>query len=186
MAFDGYTHLFQKLVTKAGDLAHFRNIPVDFVIDTKGCQAGGLNFTVDIGLIPPLYYTAIKCRVPSIRREAIGILHHVPHREAMWDALVVAAAAEKVVHLEEWDFYGEPGFSPAEKVVSRAPESLSLPSLPEAYRFEDVQLTVQDGTNNKGKVICRRRQQSGILSYNSGTEWEVIEEPFEFERSYTH
>jgi hypothetical protein len=193
MVFDGYTHAFQNLVTRANDLAHFRNIPVHYVIDTKNCRLGGLNFTADMGLIAPLYYTAIKCRVPSIRREAIDILKSVPHRESMWDGLVVAAVAEKVVHLEEWKFYDEPGFLQAEKVLSRASDSpspdrrsRSLASLPEAYRFEAVQLTMQEGTNNTGKVICRRRKKNSIVSYNSSTEWEIIEEPFECETSYTH
>lgn len=54
-----------------------------------------------MGIIPPLYLTAIKCRFPSIRRKAISLLSSSPRREGMWDAFLAVKVAEKVMTIEE-------------------------------------------------------------------------------------
>lgn len=121
------------------------------------CRPGSASFIVDMGIILPLCYTAIKFRVPSTRRQAIDVLTTSPHREAMWDGAIVAAIAERVIALEEGDFFRKDSSSSLPPVLTRGgkpqPSSQSWgsgsSSLPEAYRFEDVQVIMQDGTRNR-------------------------------------
>lgn len=59
-------------------------------------------FAFEMGIIPALYFTAIKCRSPSLRRKAIDMLKKVmPRREGLWDARVLAGIALRVVEIEE-------------------------------------------------------------------------------------
>ncbi|KAN0119295.1 hypothetical protein V8E51_001503 [Hyaloscypha variabilis] len=59
-------------------------------------------FTFEMGIIPPLYFTAIKCRDPTVRREAIRLLGLArPRKEGLWDARNLASIAERVVEIEE-------------------------------------------------------------------------------------
>lgn len=55
----------------------------------------------DIGLIPPMFLTALRCRDPVIRRRAIALLHKGPRQEGVWNADMVAAVAERAVEIEE-------------------------------------------------------------------------------------
>lgn len=59
---------------------------------------------VDIGWIPPLYYTAIKCRHASVRLHAVLLLETTTHREGFWDAHISAAVARTVMAIESDDF----------------------------------------------------------------------------------
>lgn len=58
-------------------------------------------FTLDFGLVAPLYEIARLCRDPTIRRKAINLLRAHPMREGMWDGLLAARAAEAQMELEE-------------------------------------------------------------------------------------
>jgi hypothetical protein len=39
------------------------------------------SFSLELGIIPCLFYTAIKCRHPDLRRRAIALLRQVPRRK---------------------------------------------------------------------------------------------------------
>jgi hypothetical protein len=56
---------------------------------------------VDIGWMPPLYYTAIHCRHHAIRSHAIRLLESTSHREGFWDVHIAAAVARTVMQIEE-------------------------------------------------------------------------------------
>jgi len=58
-------------------------------------------FVFDLYVIPVLYFVAIKCRHPLIRRKAISLLSSSPRREGLWDAAPVARAAQRVMAIEE-------------------------------------------------------------------------------------
>jgi hypothetical protein len=60
------------------------------------------SFTFEMGVIPPLYFVAIKCRVPSIRRTALSLLETtMPRREGIWIASLYVAVAKRIVQIEE-------------------------------------------------------------------------------------
>ena len=55
-----------------------------------------LHSLVDVGWIPPLYYTAINCRSQSVRMRAVELIESSAHREGIWDSKMAAATAKKV------------------------------------------------------------------------------------------
>jgi hypothetical protein len=119
-------------------------------------------FSVDMGFIPPLFYTAIKCRNPRIRRQAIELLIFAPHREGFWDGVLVARIAGEVIKLEEKEFYRDFQVNDAFGVYSiPSEEDLSLPALPESYRIHEVQMVPPDNSGGNAMLICKRPQGDG-------------------------
>jgi hypothetical protein len=65
-----------------------------------------MSFTIfDICTLPVFYYTATRCRVPALRRQALAGLSLLRHRECHWDGWLTYAVAKKVVELEEGSAY---------------------------------------------------------------------------------
>ncbi|KAK3942534.1 hypothetical protein QBC46DRAFT_309163 [Diplogelasinospora grovesii] len=116
---------------------------------------------VDLGWIPPLYYTATKCRVHRIRAQAIRLLECTSHREGIWDANTAACAARKVVQIEERDFYTsfEDAADEFELLKAPSPEDLELPTLPDSYRLRDVEVVLSGTPMDKILLYCT--QQGG-------------------------
>jgi hypothetical protein len=65
-------------------------------------SSSSTRFSVDIGVVPVLYYIAIKCRHPHVRRKALGMLRDPPRREAVWDSLGAASVVSEVIMVEEY------------------------------------------------------------------------------------
>ncbi|KAJ9227401.1 transcriptional regulator family: Fungal Specific TF [Paecilomyces variotii] len=59
------------------------------------------SFCGEMGIIPPLYYTALKCREPILRRKAINLISSYHRREGMWEGILYAKVAEFVMAMEE-------------------------------------------------------------------------------------
>jgi len=77
-------------------------------------------FTFEMGVIPPLYFTAIKCRDPKVRREALKLLGLArPRKEGLWDARNLTSIARRVIEIEK-DGMVEPGFPAEQKRVHDA------------------------------------------------------------------
>ncbi|TID27049.1 hypothetical protein E6O75_ATG01542 [Venturia nashicola] len=55
----------------------------------------------DIHILGPLFYTALKCRHPKLRRRALEILKMAPRREGLWNAHHAYVTAKRVIELEE-------------------------------------------------------------------------------------
>lgn len=64
------------------------------------------SFAADLGIVPPLYVVATKCRDPWLRRQAIQLLKSSARREGMWDSELTSNIAIWVMQLEE---QGVPG-----------------------------------------------------------------------------
>lgn len=62
---------------------------------------GQVLFTFEMGLIPPLYFTAQRCRVPKLRRQAISLLQRAPSKEGMWNRAEMVYLANRVIQIEE-------------------------------------------------------------------------------------
>lgn len=58
-------------------------------------------FQMDHGIIAPLFVVAHKCRDPYLRRRAITLLYCAPRQEGVWDSILTARVAERVMNLEE-------------------------------------------------------------------------------------
>lgn len=62
---------------------------------------GSAKFSLHMAYIAPLYFVALKCRVPGIRRNAVAILEKTHGREGLWDAKLHARVARRVIEIEE-------------------------------------------------------------------------------------
>ena len=60
-----------------------------------------------LGIIPPLFMTAISCRDPKLRRKALSLLHAAGRSEGEWDSCIAACVARCVLLVEERG-YGAP------------------------------------------------------------------------------
>lgn len=58
-------------------------------------------FQLDYSLIGPLFSVAHKCRDPGLRRKAIAMLYSAPRQEGVWDSILTARVAERIMNLEE-------------------------------------------------------------------------------------
>ncbi|KAJ5768725.1 hypothetical protein N7520_003284 [Penicillium odoratum] len=61
----------------------------------------------DMQILGPLYFTALKCRYPALRRHALQILQFAPRREGLWNAHYAYVTAKRIIELEERDLNGE-------------------------------------------------------------------------------
>ncbi|KAK0123739.1 hypothetical protein ONS95_008746 [Cadophora gregata] len=69
------------------------------------------SFALDLGIVPPLFVVATKCRDRKLRREAIRLLMSSPRREGMWDSILSGRVGSWIMHIEEagltpWDGRG--------------------------------------------------------------------------------
>ena len=58
-------------------------------------------FSLDLNIVAPLYAVAHRCRDPVIRRKAVSILYAAPRQEGVWDGVLTARVAEKLISIEE-------------------------------------------------------------------------------------
>ncbi|KAI1449950.1 hypothetical protein F5Y02DRAFT_370493 [Annulohypoxylon stygium] len=59
------------------------------------------SFSADLGIVPPLFVAATKCRDPTTRRQAIQLLRSSSRREGMWDSELAARIGMWVMDIEE-------------------------------------------------------------------------------------
>jgi hypothetical protein len=116
-----------------------------------------IGVAADVGWIPPLYYTALKCRSHRSRSHAIHLLRSVPHKEGVWDSWLAATVADKVRQLEEHGTAHEL-FSEADFAL----EDVSQPPFfPETNFYCDVQVDLPED-DNVG-ITCRKRIDGQIF-----------------------
>lgn len=59
------------------------------------------SFALDLGIVPPLFVVATKCRDRKLRRQAINLLMLSPRREGMWDSKLSGRVAQWIMDVEE-------------------------------------------------------------------------------------
>lgn len=82
-------------------ISQSRPVPASPVSGGRMAERPRHMFTLDSGIIAPLYTASRLCRDPVIRRRAIYLLRAYPVREGMWDGLLAARAAEIHMEIEE-------------------------------------------------------------------------------------
>ncbi|KAK1752597.1 hypothetical protein QBC47DRAFT_404919 [Echria macrotheca] len=122
------------------------------------------HFTADIGGIPPLYDTALHCRTPEVRQQAVGLLNAMSSREVIWDSRIAAAVAEEVALIEEGD---DGDYEPGD-VSSTSSESggssngdAGPKTVPLERRVTDVKIFLPDSRDEAIIMTCRRRTDGG-------------------------
>ncbi|KAF2650214.1 hypothetical protein K491DRAFT_683196 [Lophiostoma macrostomum CBS 122681] len=132
--YDQFLPEFAEIVRLAGDVAAARNAKSEQRSDNDFWSG---SFTLDLGIIEPLFRLLMRCRDPKLRREAIAILKSW-HVECWWDPLMIVAIGEFIMEVEEESM--SDGFIPAE---SRA--ILTAKSHCTADRFMLVQCVQKAG-----------------------------------------
>ncbi|KAJ5824307.1 transcriptional regulator family: Fungal Specific TF [Penicillium robsamsonii] len=124
-------------------------------LKTPDCGSNG--FTVEMGYIPPVYYTALKCRVPQFRRQAVRALRAAPHREGVWNGLLLADVLEEIIRIEEGDFYAGSACvnSPVGNILP-TDEDLLVPKVPAEARVSDVRVLLPDDISGDIYVSYRK------------------------------
>ncbi|TVY85209.1 hypothetical protein LSUE1_G000764 [Lachnellula suecica] len=59
------------------------------------------SYCLDLGFVIPIYSVAIQCRDPILRRKAIALLRSTPRQEGLWNSVLIAKAAERIMEIEE-------------------------------------------------------------------------------------
>lgn len=90
LPFDAAKGYFQLAVEEAS------SILATPVPEAKLCSS----FHFEMGVLPPLYFTAIKCRHQELRLRALSLLRQAPRREGLWDREELVAVAERVMEIE--------------------------------------------------------------------------------------
>ncbi|KAK3937670.1 hypothetical protein QBC46DRAFT_319210 [Diplogelasinospora grovesii] len=72
------------------------------------------SFSADLGIVPPLFVVATKCRNSLIRDQAIQLLKSSSRREGMWDSELTARIALWIKDIEEEPDMPTPGQSPVQ------------------------------------------------------------------------
>ena len=118
----------------------------------------------EFGYIPPLYYTALKCRNHRIRLHAIRLLSQIPLKESIWDSGIATNVGRKVMSLEEADLLQGMDLDdefPLHEVPNVDPCS-SL-KLPDSSLFHEVQVELKDESASRVVLTCKRWRSDGEL-----------------------
>lgn len=111
MSYDDYVQNFSEIVSIAKLL--------------QSHPTGKSIFVFDPSYIPDLYFTAVRCRHPKVRREAIDVLLARPYREGVWDSLAAGNMAAAVMEIEEQGTNGS--YIPEENRVRGTATKFNLP-----------------------------------------------------------
>ncbi|PYH92671.1 hypothetical protein BO71DRAFT_400360 [Aspergillus ellipticus CBS 707.79] len=93
---DRYNAMFQEITSLSASV-----VEMSAIHDSTSASRFKPNFSLDMGIIGPLYNVATLCRDPVIRRRAVGILRGASRQEGVFNSHICAVAAEKVIALEE-------------------------------------------------------------------------------------
>lgn len=93
-AWDMFTERFEHIVSMAASV-------VESLICNKSTQKQSPDFSLDMHTVGPLYAVAHRCRHPIIRRKAVSLLYAAPRQEGVWDSVLTARVAERVIGIEE-------------------------------------------------------------------------------------
>jgi hypothetical protein len=87
---DQFLPLFNQIVTLAAE-----------ILEVGSRSRRYPTFSLDMGIVGPLYEVASRCRDPAIRRRAISLLKSRCMQEGVWNSILTAKVAERVVEIEE-------------------------------------------------------------------------------------
>ncbi|KFY37137.1 hypothetical protein V494_04889 [Pseudogymnoascus sp. VKM F-4513 (FW-928)] len=104
-------------------------------------------FTADMGFIPTLFFVVLKCRVGSLRREALEGLGGAPHREGLWDGILAQEVGRRVVEIEE-------GWAPGGLKEIR--NGVGEGGVPAEARVYGARVVLRDGWEGKAELRYRR------------------------------
>jgi hypothetical protein len=113
----------------------------------------------DRSWIPPLLFTALKCRVPRIRLQAIRLLECSSHKEGIWDSCLAACIARKVKDVER-SFLDDNMFE-KEFELGACPrtEDLPPPCILDKQRVYQVRVSLPHDRTSSMLLTCLQRNK---------------------------
>ncbi|KAJ9609744.1 hypothetical protein H2200_006072 [Cladophialophora chaetospira] len=115
--FDAFQDDFEDMISKVEQMTTALSISEQRPLDDEQTP-----FTMELGIVHPLFFVACKCRDWSLRRRAVAQLKRAG-KEGVWEGPIMAVLARRIIELEE--------------------EGLSRGSLvPEANRFHEIRKNV--------------------------------------------
>lgn len=148
-SFDVFLAEFDQIVTRVEDLADSLALREALPLDDESTA-----FTMELGILHPLFFVATKCRDWTLRRRAVTALKR-GGREGVWEGPIVALVAERMIEIEE------AGLEPGD-------------TIPERHRIHDVRKDVDyDGR----QVLVEARRS---IDQQEWKQWEVIRESIKF------
>lgn len=87
---DQFLALFNRIISLASEILDY---------DSKSRRYP--TFSLDMGIVGPLYEVASRCRDPVLRRKAISLLKSRCMQEGVWNSILTAKVAERLVEIEE-------------------------------------------------------------------------------------
>lgn len=81
--------------------AHFRELVRHAEVNVRATAQQLPVFIFEIGAVLPLFLTAFKCRVPSVRRQALDLMLRCPPKESTFGAHSCAQALCRLIIVEE-------------------------------------------------------------------------------------
>ena len=137
---------------------------------------GLCEFSLDLGAIQPVFFTAVKCREPRTRRSALKCLEQA-HREGPFDGKDLAVVARRAIELENTT--GTDSWDESEYTTHQ--------STPEPLRLHGagIELNVlsEPGTNYIIAGFSRCRDVVGMMQADDATSfsdkmwWDIWNEP---------
>jgi Fungal specific transcription factor domain/Fungal Zn(2)-Cys(6) binuclear cluster domain len=94
-SFDTFLVDFDDIVTRIEELANTLELREALPLENES-----ISFTMELGILHPLFFVATRCRDATIRRRAIAVLKR-GGREGVWEGPIVALVAQRVVEIEE-------------------------------------------------------------------------------------
>ncbi|KAJ5921466.1 hypothetical protein N7466_009792 [Penicillium verhagenii] len=90
--FDRYTDHFQRAVELAEEIT-----------DMEGNELQGFSllFSFDLGITPPMFLVASRCRHPLVRRRAMGLMIQSPFYHGAWQDRYSGLCAQRIIEIEE-------------------------------------------------------------------------------------
>lgn len=123
LAYDAHLADFTEIVSLAANLIEDESIP------------SKLLFSFEMGVVPQLYWAALKCRHHSLRWRAVELLKRSQRREGLWDSVLDARVAARVIEIEEQglQFKSEGEGGVVEEEWDSAKMSLLVPETKRVY-----------------------------------------------------
>ncbi|WQF90024.1 Putative zn(2)Cys(6) fungal-type DNA-binding domain, fungal transcription factor [Colletotrichum destructivum] len=168
LIFDHYTHHFASIVSGSRKILEALQpsaLPTPTADTSPDANPLSADCTADIGLVPPLFYAAIKCRVPRIRRQAVELLLLGERHEGLWDAVMSARLAREIMTLEER------GIVDGIQDDKRASPDTVVPILPGPPRIH--KLWIETPIEPKGDIIL------SVLRLHSNRKKEMLARRFD-------
>ncbi|KAK3321795.1 hypothetical protein B0H66DRAFT_552685 [Apodospora peruviana] len=176
-AYDRYLESFRDIV-RCARAAVLEDGGSYHPLSTKPAAAppGSGSFSTDMGVVFPLYWTALRCRDGRLRREALALLRIYGAREGVWVPEIQTRVAARVIELEEGLDAGSllpvlPGTMVQGEVV--APPSSTPLRMEDVYEFRRCHSVIHftDRVGRKVRMVYQRRLNGLDGEWDVGTEW---------------